>query len=204
MRYPVIVVLSFLMWPAPLLHAQTVNEVTLSAGFFSRYHGQELREGSTIITGPSGLPYKRTDIKDAGAYFISFQRWLVPQFTIGFTMGAEQENGSFEEFAGIQSGEYHKRSLSIAMEVRYYYLRRGPLRIYSMAGIGTHFYQQLTSFNYNLNGTTVILDSRDERTIGATYQVSPLGIRYGRRLGGFLEAGYGYKGIVNAGVALRF
>lgn len=37
------------------------------------------------------------------------------------------------------------------------------------------------------------------------YQVNPIALRVGNdRIGGFLEAGLGYKGFVTAGVSLRF
>jgi len=34
--------------------------------------------------------------------------------------------------------------------------------------------------------------------------ISPFGIRIGRQFAGYLEVGYGYKGIVNGGLAFRF
>ena len=37
-----------------------------------------------------------------------------------------------------------------------------------------------------------------------TGQVTPFGMRIGRKLGGFLELGYGYKGIFNFGCSYRF
>ena len=201
MRYFITAGMMLLFVPTAFIHAQTVNEATLSAGIYSRYRAQELREGSSVMTGPFGQPYKRSNVADAGAYFLSFQRWLVPQFTLGFTMGIEQERGTFEEIAGSPAGTYRKRSLSLAVEVRYYYVRRGVLRLYSMAGAGPHFYQQLTS--YSSAGNPTILDN-NSMSISPTYQVSPLGIRYGHRLGGFAEIGWGYKGAIKCGRCAAF
>lgn len=36
------------------------------------------------------------------------------------------------------------------------------------------------------------------------YQVNPVGLRVGKKIGAFAEFGYGYKGIATAGVSLRF
>jgi len=35
-------------------------------------------------------------------------------------------------------------------------------------------------------------------------QFSPLCIRFGKKYGGYLEGGYGYKGVVNTGVYYSF
>lgn len=36
------------------------------------------------------------------------------------------------------------------------------------------------------------------------FQATPLGVRLGRQVAGFLEVGFGYKGIVNGGIVARF
>ncbi|MDZ7738042.1 MAG: hypothetical protein U5K32_03030 [Bacteroidales bacterium] len=36
------------------------------------------------------------------------------------------------------------------------------------------------------------------------FQVSPLGFRLGKQIGAFAEIGFGYKGILNAGISAYF
>lgn len=42
-----------------------------------------------------------------------------------------------------------------------------------------------------------------EDIVTTTY-IAPVGIRFGKDFGGFMEMGYGYKGMLNAGLSLRF
>jgi hypothetical protein len=37
-----------------------------------------------------------------------------------------------------------------------------------------------------------------------SFHFTPLGLRFGKNIGGFCEIGYGYRGIVNAGLSVRF
>jgi hypothetical protein len=69
-------------------------------------------------------------------------------------------------------------------------MNRPGFQLYSSLGFGvTSVYipqSQVKSWNYlNLHG-------------------SLLGMRFGGQFGGFVEFGYGYKGIVNAGIAMQF
>jgi hypothetical protein len=36
------------------------------------------------------------------------------------------------------------------------------------------------------------------------YQITPFGIRTGQKLGFWAEIGYGFKGLLNAGLSLKF
>lgn len=50
--------------------------------------------------------------------------------------------------------------------------------------------------------------SKDEdqlrNNVGAAFQVNPVGLRVGGRMAGFIEAGFGYKGILTGGISYRF
>lgn len=45
---------------------------------------------------------------------------------------------------------------------------------------------------------------KDDNNIYVAWQVNAFGIRVGKTLGGFAEVGFGYAGIVNAGLSLKF
>lgn len=43
-----------------------------------------------------------------------------------------------------------------------------------------------------------------DNTIDFAFQVNPAGLRIGKKLGGFVEAGFGHRGIISAGLNYRF
>lgn len=84
-----------------------------------------------------------------------------------------------------------------AMEFCYVYTFRKYLELYSILGAGPGFVTTET--------TTISSGAKSKSTenkLKAHY--SPVAIRAGGRLGGFLELGFGYKGFVNLGVSYKF
>jgi hypothetical protein len=41
-------------------------------------------------------------------------------------------------------------------------------------------------------------------TARLTWQITALGVRFGKRVYGNVEIGYGYKGLISAGIGCRF
>jgi hypothetical protein len=70
------------------------------------------------------------------------------------------------------------------------------VKLYGVFSVG---YARLT--NDMVYNTT--LDQVNTITGGAV-QVTPIGIRIGSNVAGFAELGFGYKGLINLGVAARF
>jgi len=184
--------------------AAGLNELSVSVGIRSNYRMQPLQDGFNTWQNQSGEAYNRENIKDAGAYFLSFLRPMTPKFSLGITTGIEQESGTFSDEGAQHSGTYRKRNLTVAMEARYCYYEREKLRMYASAGLGFHAFMQATEFRVIQNGFTYAIESNEQLGGGPAYHINAFGARYGGKAGVFLEAGYGYKGMLNGGLSVRF
>jgi hypothetical protein len=47
-------------------------------------------------------------------------------------------------------------------------------------------------------------NTTSQNTIDFAFQINPIGLRVGKKIGGFLEAGFGYRGFVNLGLNYKF
>ena len=61
-------------------------------------------------------------------------------------------------------------------------------------------------FEIGLGGTLANIPDFEhfKNTMIPNFQINPIGISVGDNVAGYFEFGYGYKGILNAGMAYRF
>lgn len=101
-------------------------------------------------------------------------------------------------FLGNHEGELKRSFITIAFEGHYRYQNLKKVQLYS--GIG---------FGYSLGSETLTppAETGNPAISGninrIAYQINAIGIRIGNNIGGFLELGYGYKGIVNVGFSVQ-
>lgn len=96
-------------------------------------------------------------------------------------------------------GELTCRYVSLTPLLRFNWFERGMVCLYSKAAIG------LTFIGDSFDDTARLgYDVRSAKSRYVGYQASPLGLMVGRRLCGFVEAGFGTHGLAQAGVAYRF
>lgn len=190
-----------------ILGAQAVaGDVSLSAGIGSMYRLQRLIQTDSDPTGFYASNYSRKGTRGGGPFFLSFHASLGKRFMLGGGFGIEWEEGNYGEPAGPVLGEYRQQSFTAAFEVRYAWMMEwSQWRLYSKAGFGPSMINSYSGYYSTYNGQTVVSESAEVRFIGGiAYQVSPFGIEWGRTIAGFAELGYGYKGILHAGIACRF
>ncbi len=100
-------------------------------------------------------------------------------------------------FQDIKAGNFYNNFYSLAAEADFKYINKEKFRFYSLIGIGGTLYSQ--AYEDSLS------KERETRTLlFFNFQVTPVGLEFGNSLGGFLELGFGYKGIVSAGVFGKF
>ena len=86
--------------------------------------------------------------------------------------------------------------------VEFVYFKRGVVELYGGAAAGVNLVNHTEK---SLNQTATSNAKKSDLSTTFAYQVNPIALRVGnQRIGGFLEAGLGYKGFVTAGVSLRF
>ena len=76
--------------------------------------------------------------------------------------------------------------------VRFAWVRRGIVQVYSSVSLGAGLEIRDNIYDKNIYEAFCAFD------------IKPLGLSVGRRFFGFIEAGYGTRGIINAGFGYRF
>lgn len=76
-----------------------------------------------------------------------------------------------------------------------YWVKRNYFSLYTELAIGC---TQTTTKQTNASNAAV------QHQSVLAYQITPLGFRFGNRIGVYLEGGYGFKGLVNGGFSFRF
>lgn len=121
------------------------------------------------------------DISTAGSFSAGYRRltdnsrWALGGDFSYIAVNEKYQNGSRIDYSFF----------SIVPTAEFYYLKSGLCRLYSTAGVGAMI--------------------SDDGSVGATFQVNPIALRIGRnKFAGFVELGFGYKGIANVGFEMAF
>lgn len=140
--------------------------------------------------------------RSVGTFFFGYQRQLTKVISLGFAfsyMKLEQDisyqtYSYYGDSVWFYEGTSTDHLLNGITRVVFGYLDKPALKLYSAAAIGV----TVDLANASLNGKE---DS--DRKILPAGQLTFIGIRAGRSLGGFLEFGIGTNGIINAGVSYK-
>ena len=128
--------------------------------------------------------------------YIAYRKDLGSQMSAGISVGYEQYKGDYYDWAGGNKlGSFAKQSLVVAGELRYGYLSHGKCHLYGLAGAGFAA--------VSLRENTTFSSNHSQTSRHFTYHIAPLALAYGGKVRPFAELGYGYKGIVNAGLTMK-
>jgi hypothetical protein len=146
----------------------------------------------TVLT--AGYVVNPGDYYNAFTPFAGYRYWFTPRFALGGVYAFDYNSVNIRKNAGSESEnpfENHMRYYStIAAECVLNYVYKPKWQLYGMIGAGV----------------TIVSIPRSAISTAGTFNghVSPIGMRFGGKVGGFIEFGYGYKGFINAGLSARF
>jgi len=173
-------------WHAAAKHVKMNgwNDITIGTGYMS---GRQFLYALGADIGPevtSGLP----------TFFISYRYFLFKRIALGFTLGTQTLWGNSNYENTGQQYTFKDVSSTFAIELTTVYAKRDNIMFYGHYGIGISDIEIQYSAPYS---------PAEYKTL-ANVQLTPMGIRFGRNLAGFIEFGIGYKGLVNAGLSYNF
>lgn len=154
---------------------------------------------SDAITGT-----KRSDAQSTGVFGLGYRYTLNKRFKLGMDLGfakvTSKITNSPDKTPSVKEKELNFLVLPTA---EFVYLRRNLFQLYGSFSAGVdftrHYETGLTERGKEL------AQKKSKFETGFAYQVNPIGLRIGNnRIGGFVEAGLGYKGFVTAGLSLGF
>lgn len=142
--------------------------------------------------------YVRDDYSSIGTVFFTYRHIFKNElFMWGITAGISNSKSKIYN-VGQYGGELNRSFYTLAIEWDYRYVNQGPIQVYS--GVGLGFTYATEEFIPAAEST---LDQNTGDISNIAYQINAVGVRLGKKYGGFVEFGYGYKGIINAGFSLQ-
>ena len=141
----------------------------------------------------------------AGTFFLGYDRSLNKVISMGCMFGYQNfsYNGtaSYSNIYGspVDSSLIKLSSndmlLTVIARLQFSYVNKPSIRMYSGIGIG---------ITVNFGKGTIGEKESTERRLWPAGQLTLMGLRFGRALGGFFEFGFGSYGIINAGISYKF
>lgn len=131
-------------------------------------------------------------------FYIGYQYTVKDRLMIGSTFAYQRIEDKWLSDENITFGESKNVFYTVASDLDYHYVFTNFFQMYSGVGVAYTFNQN----NFIAKSSTI--KSKNERDGYFNYQLDLLGFRVGKALAGFLELGFGYKGIVSVGISYQF
>lgn len=176
------------------------SEVCLSLGIntFDQNHSKAVN--FFAVSSKRLSEYKIDQLNKRGATGLTYRYYFIDKAAIGLAVVNDKIERHYILTTGKKiTGVYNYLALTLAPELNYLYINGSGFSLYSLFGFGFSYCQ----LDYKDDGKGGLSDGNTYYHINA--QVTPIGIRLGdNSIGGYVELGYGYKGIVNLGLSTRF
>jgi len=152
----------------------------------------------------------------SGALFLSYRRAITDRFYLGASGGIDNENGKLNygdpKFISAgsyaESGRYSVHTYTLSGEALFAYKKKDNFMFYGYLGFGACYFNEVYTYNADAVGSPHLpqLPSNPYKysDVHWTAQVTPLGLRFGEEVAGFLEFGFGYKGLISGGISVMF
>ncbi len=150
---------------------------------------------NTLSNGLLGIAQK-SETTTFGMVGLGY-RYHINRFGLGMDLGySTAKEELFKKSKDVKPFETSKiRRYFVMPTASFSYYKKNHIDLYGAAGAGAIY-------------ETTKKDIKDAKTENKTifaYQVTPIGLRVGNEtIGGFLELGYGQKGLINAGISFKF
>lgn len=140
--------------------------------------------------------YEKDNYDYTGARFLTYKNSVRYRLGLGATVGMDGVRGDLLSNQ-TKYGTFSTNHYTLAAEADYRW-------------VNTKFFQMYSGFGL---GYTLSTDKGEVTTTGesdllisghSAFQINPLGMRIGKGFGGFVELGFGYKGLLNFGLSYQF
>ncbi len=144
-----------------------------------------------------------TSVGSSGVYHFGYRYTVAGRHSFGIQLAGERQKVT--KSGGTQHPEAWKQYiawkdiyLTVLPDYRYNWGPSPGGRWYSGVAAGISRHQRKETHN------DFSLEKKEYSKTGFAYQVTALGVEFGKKLGGYAELGYGYKGALSAGVKYGF
>lgn len=177
-------------------NSELKNEIGVSYGLGLSLIGDGLGNslGNGFFDGIAGREW--TNNKEFGSLSLEYFRHINPKFAVGgiFSYSRFGEDVVKDQ---VKVGERTRNYYTVMPAIKYNWVNKEHFALYSKLGIGATI---ASSNTRHLTNNT----SNSYSQVFFAFQVSAIGVEFGSKLRGFVEAGCGEQGIILAGIRYKF
>lgn len=135
--------------------------------------------------------------KSTGAIYFGYNYAVSDRFTIGGVFAYEQINADTKS-GNDKVGKMKSTFYTVAIESCYHYFLKENFSMYSGLGLGYSF----GNTNFVPSSSSIEKPFKNNANT-PNFHITGFGVKFGKKFGGFAEVGFGYKGLINAGISLK-
>ena len=146
----------------------------------------------------------RSNEQSTGVFGLGYRYSLSKRMKLGMDIGFAKVS-SHVTAKGDKGPSYKEKELNLLVlpTAEVIYLKRNLFQLYGSAAAGINLTRHSETAKTEKGKELVQAGSHFNQEFA--YQVNPIGVRFGnKRIGGFVEAGLGYRGFITAGISLGF
>lgn len=143
--------------------------------------------------------YSATNEKTIGLISIGYRYSINDRLSVGSDIGYASQSSDLEYNSNGRKeigGSRKANHILVLPTAKFSYIKKGLFDFYGSASVGVIFSQSTDNYK---NSSIFKSDNT-----GFAWQLNPAGLRIGKKIGGFIEVGAGYKGFVSLGANYKF
>lgn len=176
-------VFSFLSYFSFAQHNYVKNEIE---GAYGIGIVPEIREVAASFFNAGQNHTRAESITGTGGFCLAYNHYISKRFAIGITAVYSQATVTYH----VPSAKLNWSVMSALVNAKYNYVYDPLFHMYSGLSAGCSF--------------SNIIGSVKGSNTAIAYQARIIGARFGAKFGAFAELGFGYEGILKAGVSVQF
>lgn len=154
--------------------------------------GNAIINGIVTELGGTGVTYEEK-ITGTGAISVGYNYYVSPRWSVG-CQGVFERVSDRLEFSNGNVGTYRSDVLTGMVRTDFRWVNKPGFKFYSGAAVG----------GSNLRHYEVGDPTNENSELMLAWQATPLGLRFGKNIGIYLEAGLGWDGLIKGGISARF
>ncbi len=151
----------------------------------------QLLEGISTALAAGLVPggYSSVELKGSGAIFATILFAPEKKFSYGLDLGIEKTKSTYNYSNGTSS-ELQNNWVSAMLRGDLKYVNKSALQLYGTLSAG--------AFVLKSKGS-----STSDSDMNIAFQFSPIGVRLGNNVALWAEGGFGFRGLLNAGLSVK-
>lgn len=192
----ILVLLTVFIIGSNVIYAQNFrkHEMNLGIGIFT---SNDIIDGlASMIVNGLALGTVSQNEQSYGTIHLGYKYHINSRFNVGGVFLYEYSTADAYN-QNVRIGDFYKNFFTLAAEGGVNYIKSSYFSFYGLLGAGASIYNQ----KYKEDITN---RKESQSIVHFNFQITPIGLKFGNNYGGYLELGFGYRGIISLGAFAKF